>query len=100
MYKLVYSEESNKDLIIIFNYISDDSKTRDIRFLGELEKTILTLKDFPTIGKLSRYIELSSQGVYTIPHEKYLIFYRINERKKEVQIIRVLHGSKDYARLF
>ncbi len=100
MYKLIYSSTAEKDLVAIFNYISDDSKDRAIKYMSEIENSILSLLDFPKIGNISRFEELRMQGIYVLPHDSYLIFYRINEKDARIEIVRVLHGSRDYAKLF
>ncbi len=100
MYKLFYTEEADRDLVAIYNYIAEDSPERAIAYLGKIEKCVLQLRDFPNLGNGSRYAELSKLGVRMLPFEDYLIFYTVNVRTETVNIIRVLHGSVDYRRLF
>lgn len=100
MYKLVYANEAANDLQAIFDYISQDDKTRASKYLGEIEEQILRLKDFPNIGHISKYTELDALGIRVLPYGDYLIFHIVNEKAKEISIVRVLHGSLNYKHLF
>lgn len=100
MYELIYSEQADIDLTAIYNYIAADSVERARNYLGKIEKCILQLKDFPEIGSDSRYKELRALGIKILPFEHYLIFHTVNDKEKTVNIIRVLHGSVNYGKLF
>jgi len=100
MYELIYAEEADNDLTAIYNYIAEDSIERARAYLGKMENCILQLKDFPEIGSESRYKELRAIGIRILPFENYLIFYTVNNKDKAVNIIRILHGSVNYRKLF
>ena len=100
MYTLVYAEEVESDLKAIFNYIAEDSSARASAYLGKIENCILQLQDFPEIGHLCRYHELKNLGIRILPFEDYLIFYTISKKQQTVNIVRVIHGSVNYRRLF
>ena len=100
MYKLIYANEADSDLQAIYDYIAQDNPERASSYLGEIEQQILHLQEFPNIGSESKYPELKVQGIRILPFEDYLAFYTIDEKAKSVNIIRVLHGSVNYKRLF
>ena len=100
MYQLIYADEADKDLTVIYNYIACDSTERASKFLGQIENCILQLRDFPDIGVESKYKELRALGIRVLPYEKYLIFYTVNDNVKTVSVIRVLRGSVNYRNLF
>ncbi len=100
MYKLLYSEEADNDLTAVYNYIADDSVERARIYLGKIEQCVLQLSEFPNIGNDSRYKELRSLGIKVLPFDNYLIFHTVNEKEKIVNIVRVLHGSVNYRKLF
>ena len=100
MYKLIYANEADNDLQTIFNYISQDDEIRASKYLSEIEKQILRLKEFPNIGHDSKFTELYALGIKVLPYDDYLIFHIVNEKEKEIKIVRVLHGSVNYKRLF
>lgn len=100
MFKLIYAVEADNDLQAIYDYIAKDNPDRAVSYLGEIEKQILRLKEFPNIGHESKYSELKALGVRILPFDDYLIFHTVNERNNIINIVRVLHGSTDYKRLF
>lgn len=100
MFQLRYSDTANRDLETIFNYIAEDSRQTAVVYLGKMEECILKLRDFPEPGHMCRYPELSALGIRVLTFQKYLIFYTIDEKQEIVNIVRVLHGSRDYRRLF
>ena len=100
MYTLVYSSKADSDLSNIFNYIASNNRNSAIKYLSELEKVILELKDYPESGHIANYPELASLGIRMLSYDKYLIFYTINNTKQEIYISRILRSSINYIHLF
>ena len=100
MYNLIYSSLANEDLTAIYNYIAADSSNRASVYMGKMEQAILKLRDFPNMGAEGRYPELVNLGVKVLPFGDYLIFYIVNADAEQVKVVRVLHGSINYRRLF
>ena len=100
MYNLIYSEEIDRDLTAIFNYIAEDSEIRASEYLGKIEACILHLQKNPELGRIGKYPELQRLGVRVLPFENYLILYTISEKNQSVSVLRVIHGSVNYKRLF
>lgn len=100
MYNLIYSPLADEDLTAIYNYIAADSPARASAYMGKMEQSILKLRDFPNMGVEGRYPELVNLGVKVLPFDDYLIFYTVNVAAEQVRIVRVLHGSVNYRRLF
>ncbi len=100
MYQLIYSASADADLIEIFENICEVSKYNAVKYMSKLETHILKLQTMPTIGVNPKYPEISALKIKMLVFEKYLIFYRISEVKKEVEIVRVLASKRNYAKLF
>ena len=64
--------------------------------LKALETSILALADNPHIGTELRYTMLKRQGYKVLITEKDLVFYKIDEQKKEVTIYAVFDQRQDY----
>lgn len=64
--------------------------------LKDLEKGILALADNPNIGMDPRYLVLKRQGYKVLILEKNLVFYKVNERQKEITIYAVVDQRQDY----
>ncbi len=100
MYKIYYSFEAEDDFQDIFDYIALDSVQNAVKYLSKMEKEILKLEKMPDIGVRPRYEELVSLGLKVLIFEKYLIFYRVRETEKEVEIVRILNSQRNYVKLF
>ena len=64
--------------------------------LDDIEDRINALADNPYIGVAPRYPVLKRQGYKVLILEKDLVFYKINESKKEVIIYAVVDQRQDY----
>jgi plasmid stabilization system protein ParE len=93
--KVVVSDAAYRDLLDIGRAIAKDSPRRAISFIDELHERCRGL------STMSRAFPLlpgwEDRGVRRRPFGDYLIFYRISSR--EVQVLRILHGARDYERI-
>ena len=67
-----------------------------LKKLNDLEKNIYLLEDNPYLGIAPRYPVLKRQGYQVLILEKDLIFYKINEDKKQIIIYAVVDQHQDY----
>lgn len=67
-----------------------------LKKLNDLEKNIYLLEDNPYLGIAPRYPVLKRQGYKVLILEKDLIFYKINEDKKQIIIYAVVDQRQDY----
>lgn len=67
--------------------------------LKEMEESILVLEENPYIGSLPHYPVLKRQGFRILILKKNLVFYKVNEERKEVIIYAVVDGRQDYLRI-
>ena len=67
-----------------------------LKKLDDLEKNIYLLEDNPYLGTIPRYLVLKRQGYKVLILEKDLIFYKINEDKKQIIIYAVVDQRQDY----
>ena len=93
--RLLKRPEAENDLEEIWWFIAQDSPDNADRFLDRIQESCLALADFPQLGVNREELktDLRSQ-----PVGNYLIFYFPLE--DGIDIIRVLHGSRDMERLF
>lgn len=64
--------------------------------LDDLEESIMNLGDNPYIGAEPRYNVLKRQGYLILILEKDLVFYKVDEHKKQVVIYAVIDQRQDY----
>lgn len=100
-YRIVRTDKADEQLREIIFYIADDSGSVDIAlgYLEKLEKAMNRLTDFPMSGNIPRYSILRKQGYRVLTVERHLVFYKIDETKKEVIIYAVVDGRREYKNL-
>lgn len=91
MSRIWFSPSALKDLQGIFDYIAQDNPSAAGRFVRKLKQSCHRIADFPSIGVARDDLV---PGVRCFPVGIYLIFYRFGDMG--VEIVRVLHGSRDY----
>ncbi len=100
-YNIVRTDKADEQLREIIFYIADDSGSINIalNYLDKIEKVIGRLEDFPMSGSIPRYSILRKQGYRVLIVERHLVFYKINEDKKEVIIYAIVDGRREYRNL-
>ena len=67
-----------------------------LKKLDEIEDRIRQLGENPDLGIDPRYLVLKRQGYKVLILEKDLVFYKVNEARKEVIIYAVVDQRQDY----
>jgi toxin ParE1/3/4 len=93
--------QAKADLIEIADYIAEDNPEAADRFLETAEATFDFIASMPSVGRTFRFQSPVAQDmrVWRVEgFERYLIVYRSVEFR--IEIVRVLHGSRDIEGLF
>ena len=90
---LRYLPAAQEDLISILDYIAQGSPRRALDFVDKLDVQIGRLAQHPLLGRIPRHPKLREFGYRVLIVESYLAFYTI--RAKEIEIHRVVHGSRN-----
>ena len=100
-YRLIVSKEAHKDIDEITSYIAHELNNTHaaIGFLDDVEASYRHVGEQPLMYSLFSDERLQKQGYRKIPIKNYLIIYRVDEAQKHVFIVRVIYGSRDYAKL-
>ena len=100
-YKIIRTDKADEQLREIIFYIADDSGSVDValNYLDKIEKAINRLSDFPLSGSIPRYSILRKQGYRVLIAERHLVFYKVNDKEKEVTIYAVVDGRREYKNL-
>lgn len=96
-YTLKYLPAAQEDLTSILDYISQDSPQRALAFIDKLDAHIGRLEQHPLLGHAPRHPKLREFGYRVLVVESYLAFYMI--RATQIEIHRVVHGSRNLAHL-
>ena len=92
-YTLRYLPSAQTDLISIFDFIAQDTPNRASTFVDKLDERIGALEQHPLLGRLPRHPRLREEGYRVLIVESYLVLYII--RGREIEIYRVVHGSRN-----
>lgn len=87
---LQYSFEAGDDLAAIWDHIASDNMGAADRVLDSIETSCNRLRDFPNMG-ISR--EDLRTGFRMLVVTGYVVLYRLLEDR--IQIVRIIHGSRD-----
>ena len=99
-YSIIRTDKFNDQLTDIIMYISSTfSKKEAIEYLDYLEKQIHNLKEYPLIGVVPRYQSISKQGYRALICKQNIVFYKINEDKKEITLHIVVSSKRNYINL-
>lgn len=89
-----FSSDAARDLQGIYDSIASENHRAALEVIDKIDRACEMLAEFPLAGR-NRF-ELALR-LRCFPSEAYLIFYR--PRNDGVEVIRVLHGARDYEKL-
>jgi addiction module RelE/StbE family toxin len=92
---LIFTDEAERDLEHIGEWIAQDNPRRAVTFIQELRSRCEALADMPFAYPLVS--EHENTGIRRRTHRDYLIFYRVVD--KTIEVLHVLHGARDYDRI-
>jgi len=96
MYNIKYSNQAEIDLNDAIEYIAKESVTNALEYLKNYEDKIKLLKLNPEMGTECKN-KLIKRDCRVLVHGSHIIVYNIDEDLSEIFIIRIYHGSVDYA---
>jgi addiction module toxin, RelE/StbE family len=97
-YNLIIAEAAEADLDGIADYISYELKepAAALKQLAGIEEAMATLEELPERHSLVQDKYLAAKGIRKLPTDSYLIFYTVNKSTNTINIVRVLHGRRDW----
>lgn len=98
LYKIRYTPLAYEDLDSIDSYISETlcNESAAERLLDKIEKAAGQLKQFPRMGSEVEDPYLSAKGYRKLVVDNYLLFHLIDDTQKEVIVMRVIYGAREY----
>lgn len=99
-YKVNFLQAGLNDLEEIILYIAGDSPDSALSWHDKLISQVNNLAMFPMIGIPVPDKNIAKLGFRMLPIGNYLVFYKVYEQEKEITILRVLNGMRDYPKLF
>jgi plasmid stabilization system protein ParE len=89
-YKVLFSDDSLIAFDDILSFIQQDNAAAAEEFGKALLNHVALLSNFPRIGEAVR----GRPGFRKLLHSPVLIYYRIHEDRKMVEVIQIRHGSR------
>ena len=96
-YEVKITEPAQRQLQEIVRYIAEDlqEKRTAVRILDTLEKEILSLSTLPNRVALTEEEPWHSAGIRKMLVKNYLVYFWVNEERKQVQVTAVVYGRRD-----
>lgn len=101
-YQVLISPEALEDLQNIYDYIAYEKKSiiNAESQLSRLQDEILKLDLMPKSFKLYPKEPWKSKGLRYFPVDNFLIFYLTDNKKKSVNILRVIYGKMNLDKIW
>lgn len=97
-YSIKFTAKAEEDLDEIYDYIAHnlfEPKTAE-SLMERFENRIIRLKAFPFSCSFVLDETLKKRGYRKMVIDNYIVFYLVNEEKKQVIIMRALYGASNY----
>ena len=99
-YSIKRTDKFNDQLTDIIMYIASIHSNKDaLEYLDYLEKEINNLIQFPYIGTAPRYQPIAKQGYRALICKQNIIFYKVNEEKREIILHIIVSAKRHYLNL-
>jgi addiction module RelE/StbE family toxin len=91
--RVIWTDDALDDLENIRSYIEEDSPAAAMRVLRRLRDALQQLANNPRMGRTGRVSETRELVFSNLP---YIGVYRILEDEDRIEILDVIHTSRDY----
>ena len=92
-YEVIRTDTADALIRKIVLYIAENFGNEVAR---EMEEAIMSLGDHPYAGVAPRYTVFKRQGYLVLITDKDLVFYKVDESKKQVIVYAVVDQRQDY----
>jgi len=91
-YKVYITVSAEQDIFDIWNYICDDSRVREKKFIGQIETDIAKLRKYSRRCPVIKETNLLGIEYRHLVSGNYRIIFKIDS--ENIYIMRVIHGSQ------
>ena len=99
-FEVFRTDKFNDQLIDIVMYLNNTyTKKEAVAYLNYLEEQINNLSEYPKLGVVPRYQAIAKQGYRALICKQNIIFYKINEEKKQIILHIIVSAKRNYLNL-
>ena len=100
-YSVVYTASARDDVFAAVDYIANDLLDNGAanRLIDNIQNVTERLKVFPESSPLVNDKILRNRGIRAAVITGYILFYKVDDSKESIYIIRFLHSTQDSANL-
>ena len=100
-YKIQFSKDARKDLIDIYSYIKYNLQELAIakKLLKKIKEEIYKLEDNPPIYAIIKDEIMKKREIRKIKVNNYIVFYKVEEKNKIVEIIRIMYSRRNWTKI-
>lgn len=97
-YDIIITERAKQELKEIYGYISKSLMEENAaeKLIDKIEKELLQLEDIPEGFSVIENYRKKDFEYRRLPINNYVAIYRIDKEKREVYIIRIVYGGRNY----
>ncbi|MFT4134834.1 type II toxin-antitoxin system RelE/ParE family toxin [Labrys sp. (in: a-proteobacteria)] len=89
--KLIWLPAAQRTRTALIEHIAKDSLAAALNQLGEIQSQVRNLEDHPEMGRVGR---MRNTRELVIARTPFLIIYRIRNKPRQIEILRVIHGAQ------
>jgi plasmid stabilization system protein ParE len=93
-YRILMDAVVAEDLEEIFEYIAKDSPRNAAGMVQSILDGIASLDTFPNRNVIELQPDAAKPPVRSLPIKPYIVFFRVDEDRQVVHILRVRHGAR------
>jgi len=91
-FRLIWSQTAKYDLRNIAAYVAEDSPSAANQFVRSIFQAVERLADFPESGRIVP--EFTDPVIREVIRKPCRIVYRVDNRKRTIEIVRVWHAAR------
>ena len=97
-YKIQFSKDARNDLMDTYSYIKHNLQEPVIakRLIAKIREEINRLKDDPTIYVIIKDEIIKKREIRKTKVNNYIVFYRVKEQNKIVEIVRIMYARRNW----